>query len=90
MDLVKRWWLRLTAAALATLTVWMLPAAAWADSHPNVVAIGAEVARKRPRASSGFGRVIGGCCCLLVVLAVVGVVILINRRRRQPPPPPPQ
>jgi hypothetical protein len=85
MDVVKRWWLRLTAATLATVTMWMLPAAAWADSHPNMVAIGTEVARRRPR-SSGFGRVIGACCCLVVVVVIV-VVVLLMRRRRQPPPP---
>jgi hypothetical protein len=68
------------------LTGMMLPAAAWAQSHPSVVTIGDELARRRVR-TGGLGLV-GGCCCLLVVLVIVLIVVLVSRRRRKPPPPP--
>jgi uncharacterized membrane-anchored protein len=89
MDVVKRWWLRLAAATAATVGLVLLPTAAWAHSRPGVVAIGDELARRRPRVGGGLGLV-GGCCCLFVVLVVVLVVVLISRRRRRPPAPPPQ
>ena len=87
MDVVKRWLPRVGAATAAALAVWLLPAAAWANSRPGVVAAGGELARRRPR-TGGLGLV--GCCCLVVVIVVVVIVVLITRRRqRQPPPPPP-
>src|SRR5262249_54464585 len=70
------------------LTGMMLPAAAWPQSHPRVVTIGDELARRRVR-TRGLGWA-GACCCLVVVLIIVLIVVLVSRRRRKPPPPPPQ
>lgn len=64
----------------------MLPAAAWAQSHPSVVTIGDELARRRVR-TGGLGALVGACCCLFVVLVIVLIVVLVSRRRRKPPPP---
>jgi membrane protein implicated in regulation of membrane protease activity len=86
MEPVKRWWLWLTAATTATVALWLLPAAAWAQSGPGVALVGNELAR-RPRGRSLAP--VGACCCLVVVLAVVLVVMLVRRRRQPPPPPPP-
>jgi hypothetical protein len=60
----------------------------WAASSPTALALGAELAQRRPR---GFGPSILLCCCLVVLLVIGLTVVLITRRRqrRQPPPPPP-
>ncbi|GII21538.1 hypothetical protein [Planosporangium mesophilum] len=86
MEPVKRWWLWLTAATAATVALWLLPAAAWAQSGPGVALVGNELARSPRRGGTGL---LGGCCCLVVVLAVVLAVMLVRRRRQPPPPPPP-
>jgi uncharacterized membrane-anchored protein len=86
MEQVKRWCRWLAAATAATVTLWLLPAAAWAQSGPGVALIGDELARGPRRGGTGL---VGACCCLVVVLAVVLVVMLVRRRRQPPPPPPP-
>ncbi|GAA1824250.1 hypothetical protein HC028_24680 [Planosporangium flavigriseum] len=88
MEPVRRWWRWFTATAsasvmAATVTLWLLPAAAWAQSGPPVALVGNELAR-RPR---GGGGLLFGCCCLAVVLIVVIIVLLVRRRRQSPPPP---
>jgi uncharacterized membrane-anchored protein len=84
MEPVKRWWLWLSAATTAIVTLFLLPAAAWAQSGPAVALVGDELARRPRRGGSGL---LGGCCLLVVVLLVV-LLVLLMRRRRQPPPPP--
>jgi uncharacterized membrane-anchored protein len=90
VEIVQRWCLRVGAVAATVVTGWLLPVAAWAQDRPGTVAVGDELARRRPR-TGGLGLV-GGCCCLVVVLVVVLTVVSISRRRqnRQQPPPPPQ
>jgi hypothetical protein len=73
------------------MNVWLLPAAAWAQSRPGLLAAGDELARRRPRGGVGGFGLVGGCCCLVVVLVIALIIVLISRRRqKQPPPPPPQ
>jgi hypothetical protein len=90
MDLVKRWTLRLGALTTAAVLAVLVPTMAWASSHPDVMAVGDELAKKR---RSGLGGLIGLpllCCCVVVVGGAVLVVFLIRRRKQQTPPPPPQ
>jgi hypothetical protein len=87
MEPVKRWWLSLATMIAATVTLWLLPGAAWAQSGPGVGLVGDELARQPRRGGTGL---LGACCCLVVVLAIVLVVMLLRRRRQPPPPPPPQ
>jgi uncharacterized membrane-anchored protein len=86
MEPFKRWCLWLAATTAATVTLWLLPVAAWAQSGPAVALVGDELARPRRRGGSGL---LGACCCLVVVLVIVLVVMLLRRRRQAPPPPPP-
>jgi hypothetical protein len=87
MGPVRQWWLSLATMMAATVTLWLLPTAAWAQSGPGVALVGDELARRPRRGGSGL---LLGCCCLVVVLAIVLVVMLVRRRRQPPPPPPPQ
>jgi hypothetical protein len=88
MDLVKRWAVRLGSVGSAAALAVLVPAMAWASSHPDVIAVGDELVRRRRR--GGFGALLGLpalCCCLVVAAIVVGVVMIVRRRRRPPPPP---
>jgi uncharacterized membrane-anchored protein len=87
MGPVRRWWLSMATMIATTVTLWLLPAAAWAQNGPGVALVGDELARRPRRGGSGL---LGACCCLVVVLAIVLVVMLLRRRRQPPPPPPPQ
>src|SRR4051812_46641515 len=89
MEVAKRWWLRVVTGVAAAVTVWLVPAYAWAAEHPGVTAAGAELARgyRIRRRGSPFGSLFGGCCCLLVLLVVLGVVLVTRRRRGRRMPP---
>jgi hypothetical protein len=51
--------------------------------NPSVLEISGEVAKKRPKVSTGgTGGIIGGCCCAVVVIAAIVVVVIVMRRRR--------
>jgi hypothetical protein len=90
MDLVKRWSTRVGAIATAAVLAVLVPTMAWASSHPDVVAVGDELVKKRR--GGVFGALLGvpALCCCVVVVAIVAVVVVIMRRRNQRPPAPPQ
>jgi uncharacterized membrane-anchored protein len=91
MDLVKRWSTRVGAVATAAVLAVLVPTMAWASSHPDVLAVGDELAKRR-RGGGIFGLLFGvpTLCCCAVVVAIVAVVVVIMRRRNQRPPAPPQ
>lgn len=81
MSLLTRWLARLGATAAALLTVFLLPAVAWAQSSSTLDLAG-ELARRRPRGGIGFAGVLGTLCCLVVVAAIVLALVMVARRRR--------
>ena len=74
---MTRVWAAIVAAVTTVfLSIFVLPAAAWADQ----LGVVEELQRRRPRFSFlGFGGVL---CCLVVVAGIVLAVVLISRRRR--------
>lgn len=74
---MTRIWAAIVAAVTTGfLSVFVIPAAAWADQ----LGVVDELQRRRPRVSFlGFGGVL---CCLLIVAGIVLAVVLISRRRR--------
>jgi hypothetical protein len=77
MEILRNWWVRLSAVlGTAALTVFV-PAAAWASSGPGELVV--EAARRRSR--GGFG-LLGLVCCLVVVGLIVLALVVIMRNRR--------
>ncbi|MFC6014808.1 hypothetical protein ACFP2T_01155 [Plantactinospora solaniradicis] len=77
MEILRNWWVRLSAVlATAALTVF-IPAAAWAATGPGEMVV--EAARRRSR--GGFG-IFGLVCCLIVVGLIVLALLVIMRNRR--------
>jgi hypothetical protein len=88
MDLFKRWCLRVGSMTTAATLAVLVPTMAWASSHPGVLAVGEELARRRPRRGVGGFGFVGACCCIGAVLVIVLIVVLIRRRKQSPPRPP--
>ena len=77
MEILRNWWVRLSAVlGTAALTVFV-PAAAWASTGPGEMVV--EAARRRSR--GGFGAW-GLICCLVVVGLIVLALVVIMRNRR--------
>jgi hypothetical protein len=81
MDLVSQWVRRAAVLSTAVVVAVLVPAAAWAAEHPALVAVGAEVERRRRGFSLGF---LPFLCCIVPLIVIVVVVVLIMRRRRPP------
>ena len=81
MDLLSRWARRVAVLGTAAVVAVLVPAAAWAAEHPALVAVGAEVERRRRGFGLGF---LPFLCCIVPLIIIVLVVVLIMRRRRPP------
>jgi hypothetical protein len=82
MDLLSKWARRATVVVTTAVFAVLVPAAAWAAEHPTLVAVGAEVERRR-RGIGGLGF-LAALCCIVPLVIIVLVVVLIMRRRRPP------
>jgi hypothetical protein len=82
MSFLIRWWARVAAVGSAAALSLFVPAVAWASDKPTLLAVGDEVARRRPR-GRGFGvfGLLGTLCCLAVVLIIVLLIVSLTRRR---------
>jgi hypothetical protein len=81
MDLVSKWVRRATVLSAAVVVAVLVPAAAWAAEHPALVAVGAEVERRRRGFGLGF---LPFLCCVIPLIVIVLVIVLVMRRRRPP------
>jgi len=74
---MTRIWAAIVAAVTTgILSIFVIPAAAWAGE----LGVVEELQRRRPRFSFlGFGGVL---CCLVIVAGIVLAVVVMSRRRR--------
>jgi hypothetical protein len=83
MSCLTRWSTRLGALLTGVVLALVVPAMAWAQDRPAVLAVADGIAARRPRRGVGFGGLLATLCCLSVVVVAVVVLLLVTRGRQR-------
>jgi hypothetical protein len=83
MSSLTRWFARVGVLLSGAALALVVPAMAWAQERPAVLAVADGIAARRPRRGFGAIGLLGGLCCLAVVAVIVVVLLMVMRGRQR-------